>query len=143
MDDLKSIVQYHEQALRSIEDQLGRLVENQDRHEREWREEMATLGRLQDKNDRFLARAFRLGVVAVRRERVRRLEEDKRLAEKQVADRAAWEERQTSDRAALEERQTSDRAAWEERMERIERNIDRFLNGLPGRNGGNGSASPN
>lgn len=132
MDDLKSIVQYHEQALRSIEDQLGRLVENQDRHEREWREEMATLGRLQDKNDRFLARAFRLGVVAVRRERVRRLEEDKRLAEKQVADRAA-----------LEERQTSDRAAWEERMERIERNIDRFLNGLPGRNGGNGSASPN
>jgi uncharacterized protein YaiL (DUF2058 family) len=121
MDDLKSIVEYHEQALRSIEDQLGRLVENQDRHRREAREEMATLRRLQDKNDRFLARAFRLGVVAVRRERVRRLEDDKRL----------------------EAKQATDRAAWEERMERIERNIDRFLNGLPGRNGGNGAASPN
>ena len=121
MDDLKSIVEYHEQALRSIEDQLGRLVENQDRHRREARGEMATLRRLQDKNDRFLARAFRLGVVAVRRERVRRLEEDKRLAEKQVADRAAWEER----------------------MERTERNIDRLLEGFQGRNGGNGSGRAN
>ena len=132
MDDLKSIVEYHEQALRSIEDQLGRVVDNLDKLERKM-----------DRNEQFLARAFRLGVVAFRRERVRRLEEDKRLAEKQVADRAALEERQTSDRAAWEERQTSDRVAWEERMERIERNIDRFLNGLPGRNGGNGTASPN
>ena len=47
MDDLKSIVEYHEQALRWIEDQLGRLVENLDRRERKTEEEMATLRRLQ------------------------------------------------------------------------------------------------
>ena len=34
MDDLKSIVEYHEQALRSIEDQLGRVVENLDKLDR-------------------------------------------------------------------------------------------------------------
>ena len=110
MDDLKSIVEYHEQALRSIEDQLGRVVENHDKGERRM-----------DRNEKFLARAFRLGVVAIRRERVRRLEEDRRLAE----------------------RQATDRAAWEERMERIERNIDRFLEGFQGRNGGNGSGRAN
>ena len=139
MDDLKSIVEYHEQALRSIEDQLGRLVENLDRHERRTAEEMATLQRLQQRNDQFLARAFRLGVVAIRRERVRRREEDRRLEERQ----AAMEERQAADRAAMEERQAAGRAAWEERMERIERNIDRFLEGLQGRNGGNSAASIN
>ena len=128
MDDLKSIVEYHEPALRSIEDQLGRLVENLDRHERRTAEETATLRRLQQGNDQFLARAFRLGVVAVRRERVRRQEEDRRLEARQ---------------AAMESRQAADRAAWEERMERIERNIDRFLEGLQGRNGGNGAASIN
>ena len=101
MDDLKSIVEYHEQALRSIEDQLGRLVENLDRHERRTAEEMATLRRLQQRNDQCLARAFRLGVVAVRRERVRRQEEDRRLEERQ---------------AAMESRQAADRAAWEERQ---------------------------
>ena len=110
MDDLKSIVEYHEQALRSIEDQLGRVVENHDKGERRM-----------DRNEKFLARAFRLGVVAIRRKRVRRLEEDRRLAE----------------------RQATDRAAWEERMERIERNIDRFLEGFQGRNGGNGSGRAN
>ena len=139
MDDLKSIVEYHEQALRSIEDQLGRLVENLDRHERRTAEETATLRRLQQRNDQFLARAFRLGVVAVRRERVRRQKEDRRLEERQ----AAMESRQAADRAAWEERQTAGRAAWEERMERIERNIDRFLEGLQGRNSGNGAASIN
>ena len=114
MDDLKSIVEYHEQALRSIEDQLGRVVENLDKLDRKTEKQMEALRRLQQRSEQFLARAFRLGVVAVRRERVRRLEEDRRLAE----------------------RQATDRAAWEERMERIERNIDRFLEGLPGRNGG-------
>ena len=34
MDDLKSIVEYHEQALRSIENQLGQLVESQQRTQR-------------------------------------------------------------------------------------------------------------
>ena len=48
-----------------------------------------------------------------------------------------------ADRAAWEERQTAGRAAWEERMERIERNIDRFLEGFQGRNGGNGSGRVN
>ena len=89
---------------------------------------MATLRRLQQRNDQFLARAFRLGVVAIRRERGRRREEDRRLAERQ---------------AAMEERQAAGRSAWEERMERIERNIDRFLEGLQGRNSGNGAASIN
>ena len=110
MDDLKSIVEYHEQALRSIEDQLGRVVENLDK-----------IDRKVVRNEQFLARAFRLGVVAVRRERVRRLEEDRRLAERQAADRAAWEER----------------------MERTERNIDRMLEGFQDRNGGNGSGRVN
>ena len=80
---------------------------------------------MQQRNEKFLARAFRLGVVAVRWERVRRLEEDRRLAERQATDRAAWEERLATDRAA-----------WQERMERIERNIDRILEGFQGRNGG-------
>ena len=128
MDDLKSIVEYHEQALRSIEDQLGRVIENLDKLDRKTEKEMEALRRSQQRSEKFLARAFRLGVVAIRRERVRRLEEDRRLAE-----------RQATDRAACEERQATDRAAWEERMERIERNIDRFLEGFQGRNGGNGS----
>ena len=121
MDDLKSIVEYHEQALRSIEDHLGRVVENLDK-----------LDRKVARNEQFLARAFRLGVVAFRRERVRRQEEDRRLAERQATDRAAWEERQANDRAA-----------WEERMERTERNIDRMLERFQGRNGGNGSEQVN
>ena len=128
MDDLKSIVEYHEQALRSIENQLGQLVESQQRTQRsidifkeESQKQMEALLRLQQRSEKFLARAFRLGVVAIRRERVRRLEEDRRLAE----------------------RQATDRAAWEERMERIERNIDRFLEGFQGRNGGNGSGRVN
>ena len=121
MDDLKSIVEYHEQARRSIEDQLGRVVDNLDKLERKM-----------DRNEQFLARAFRLGGVAFPRERVRRKEEDKRLAERQAADRAAWEEKHATDRAA-----------WEERMERTERNIDRFLEGFQGRNGGNGSERAN
>ena len=75
----------------------------------------------EDSDRVFMARAFRLGVVAFRRERVRRQQEDRRLAE----------------------RQATDRAAWEERMERIERNIDRFLEGFQGRNGGNGSGRVN
>jgi len=121
MDDLKSIVEYHEQALRSIENQLGQLVESQQRTQRsfdtfkeESQKQMESLRRLQERSERFLARAFRLGVVAVRRERVRRLEEDRRLAE----------------------RQATGRAAWEERMERTERNIDRMLEAFQGRNGG-------
>ena len=128
MDDLKSIVEFHEQARRSIENQLGQLVESQQRTQRsldtfneESQKQMETLRRLQQRNEQFLARAFRLGVVAVRRERVRRLEEDRRLAE----------------------RQATDRAAWEERMERTERNIDRMLEGFQGRNGGNGGGRVN
>ena len=128
MDDLKSIVEYHEQALRSIENQLGQLVESQQRTQRsldtfkeESQKQMESLRRLQERSERFLARAFRLGAVAVRRERVRRLEEDRRLAE----------------------RQATDRAAWEERMQRTERNIDRMLEGFQGRNGGNGSGRVN
>ncbi len=128
MDDLKSIVEYHEQALRSIENQLGQLVESQQRTQRsfdtfkeESQKQMESLRRLQERSERFLARAFRLGVVAVRRERVRRLEEDRRLAE----------------------RQATGRAAWEERMERTERNIDRMLEGFQGRNGGNSSGRVN
>ena len=128
MDDLKSIVEFHEQARRSIENQLGQLVESQQRTQRsldtfkeESQKQMETLRRLQQRNEQFLARAFRLGVVAVRRERVRRLEEDRRLAE----------------------RQATDRAAWEERMQRTERNIDRMLEGFQGRNGGNGSGRVN
>ena len=128
MDDLKSIVEFHEQARRSIENQLGQLVESQQRTQRsldtfkeESEKQMESLRRLQQRNEQFLARAFRLGVVAVRRERVRRLEEDRRLAE----------------------RQATDRAAWEERMERTERNIDRMLEGFQGRNGGNGSGRVN
>ena len=128
MDDLKSIVEFHEQALRSIENQLGQLVESQQRTQRsldtfkeESQKQMESLRRLQQRNEQFLARAFRLGVVTVRRERVRRLEEDRRLAE----------------------RQATDRAAWEERMQRTERNIDRMLEGFQGRNGGNGSGRVN
>lgn len=128
MDDLKSIVEFHEQALRSIENQLGQLVESQQRTQRsfdtfkeESQKQMESLRRLQERSERFLARAFRLGVVAVRRERVRRLEEDRQLAE----------------------RQATDRAAWEERMQRTERNIDRMLEGFQGRNGGNGSGRVN
>ena len=128
MDDLKSIVEFHEQARRSIENQLGQLVESQQRTQRsldtfkeESEKQMESLRRLQQRNEQFLARAFRLGVVAVRRERVRRLEEDRRLAE----------------------RQATDRAAWEERMQRTERNIDRMLEGFQGRNGGNGSGRVN
>ncbi len=90
------------------------------------------LERKMERKEQFLARACRLGVVAFRRERVRRQEEDNRLAERQAADRAAWEEKHATDRAA-----------WEERMERTERNIDRFLEGFQGLNGGNGSGRAN
>ena len=36
----------------------------------------------------------------------------------------------------LEKQRAVDRAEWQERMERIERNLDRYLEGLQGPNGG-------
>jgi len=130
MEDLRAIVEYHEQALRSIEDQLGRVVERLDRNaaeaekrfqeaEKRFQEAEKRLERLEhhaEHNGRMLRRAFHLGVIAYRRERERRRHEDERL----------------------EQQRARDRAEWQERMTRIEANLDRFLSGLQGANGREG-----
>ena len=91
-----------------------------------------------------MARAFRLGVVAARRERVRRQQEERqrhggdqwlteqdRRLEKQIAEsRAEWEksraERQET-MTGVEQQRARDRAEWEKTVARIEEQRARDL----------------
>ena len=159
MDDLKSIIEYHEQVLRSLENQIGQLFESrqefedmikQDRAEAKLRAQQSDLSmkqfdRRMDRLEAFMARAFRLGVVAARRERVRRQQEERRRhegdqwltkqdrrLEKQIAEsRAEWEKKV----ARIEEQRARDLAASDKRMTRVGTTLERFLRGLQGSNG--------
>lgn len=104
MDDLRTIVEYHEQVLRSIENQLGHVVENLDLMRKERDEDRVAAKQQRDEDyrraqermahsARYLQRAFRLGVAALRRERTARQEADQKLAEQREADRREWLER--------------------------------------------------
>jgi hypothetical protein len=118
VDDLRTIVEYHEQVLRSIENQLGQVVANLDvmrkerdedraeakqqreqamqRQERAMQRQDEDYRRAQERmvhSERYLQRAFRLGVAALRRERTARQEADQKLAEQREADRREWLER--------------------------------------------------
>ena len=117
MEDLDSLWRYHEQVFRSFESQLGALIESHQKAE-------GRLDRLEsnldhqgsniDKLQRYTQHAVELDIRAHRRERQRR--------RKQIEE--------------LEKQRTVDRAEWQERMERIERNLDRYLESLQGPNGG-------
>ena len=162
MDDLKSIIEYHEQVLRSLENQMGQLFEGREETKQQMKRdrEQADLSMKQfngrmDRLEAYMARAFRLGVAAARRERVRRQQEERRRheedqwlgeqdrrLEKQIAEsraeweksRAEWEKRMTG----AEQQRARDLAASDERMTRFETNLDRFLKGLQGSNGKGG-----
>ena len=93
-----------------MEDQIGRLVESQQKTERN----VAAL-------TAYTRHAVELDIRAYRRERQRRRKEI-RDAEERIAEQRA-----------------KDRAEWLERVERTERNLDRLIESSKGRNGGNGS----
>ena len=133
MDDLKSIIEYHEQVLRSLESQISQLFEGEQETKQQMKKnrEQADLSMKQfnqrmDRLEAFMARAFRLGVTAARRERVRRQQEERRRheedqwlgeqdrrLEKQIAEsRAEWEKKMT----AADQQRARDDAAWEKRM---------------------------
>ena len=139
MDDLESLRKYHEQVFRSFEDQLGRLIEshqeaaeanqkaaeaNQKAHEesklRMDRVEstVAQLGRELANLTEYTRHAVELDIRAYRRERQRRRQEI-REAEERIA-----------------KQRTKDRTEWLERTERIERNLDRWIQSSNGSNGG-------
>jgi len=110
VDDLKTIVAYHQQVLQSIENQLGQVVENLDRFERSMEgAERQREGDRREANRRmshteiYLQRAFRMGVAAMRRERKARLEADQRLEEQRGADRREWQERHSRIERLLEQ----------------------------------------
>ncbi len=138
MDDLESLRKYHEQVFRSFEDQLGRLIEShQEAQERskqfekeskeseersKWRMDrvestIAQLGRELAALTSYTRHAVELDIRAYRRERQRRRKEI-REAEERIA-----------------KQRTQDRAEWLERTERIERNLDRWIQSSNGRNG--------
>ena len=117
MDDLDSLWRYHEQVFRSFENQLGTLIESHQKAEGRLDRLESNLGKLGlqvDKLQRYTEHAVELDIRAHRRERQRR--------RKQIQE--------------LEKQRAVDRAEWQERMERIERNLDRYLEGLQGPNGG-------
>lgn len=137
MDDLKSIIEYHEQVLRSLESQISQLFEGEQETKQQMKKnrEQADLSMKQfnqrmDRLETFMARAFRLGVVAARRERVRRQQEERRRheedqwlgeqdrrLEKQTAEsRAEWEKKMTD----ADRQRAQDRAEWEKRAAQIE-----------------------
>ena len=134
MDDLESLRKYHEQVFRSFEDQLGRLIKshqeaveaNQKAHEesklRMDRVEstVAQLGRELANLTEYTRHAVELDIRAYRRERQRRRQEI-REAEERIA-----------------KQRTKDRAEWLERTERIERNLDRWIQSSNGSNGDRG-----
>lgn len=83
MDDLKTIVEYHEQMLRSLESQINEFVGSlsqleQDREaaRRQREEERRVADQRMAHIEMYLQRAFRMGVAAMRRERKARLEAD-------------------------------------------------------------------
>ena len=110
MDDLDSLRKYHEQVSRSLEAQIGRLVESQQKTERN----VAAL-------TAYTRHAVELDIRAYRRERRQRRKEI-RDAEERIAEQRA-----------------KDRAEWLERVERTERNLDRLIESSKGQNGSNGS----
>ena len=134
MDDLESLRKYHEQVFRSFEDQLGRLIEshqkaveaNQKAHEesklRMDRTDavIAQVGRELTNLTEYTRHAVELDIRAYRRERQQRRKEI-REAEERIAKQRA-----------------QDRAEWLERTERIERNLDRWIQSSNGSNGGRG-----
>lgn len=114
MDDLRTIVEYHEQVLRSIENQLGQVVANLDVMRKERDEDRVAAKQQRDQDyrlaqermahsERYLQRAFRLGVAALRRERNARQEADQKLAEQREADRREWMERHARIELLLEQ----------------------------------------
>ncbi len=127
MDDLDSLWRYHEQVFRSFENQLGTLIESHqkaegrlDRLESNLDRQGSNLDKLGlqiDKLQRYTQHAVELDIRAHRRERQRRRKEIQEAEER------------------IEKRRAVDRAEWQERMERIERNLDRYLEGLQGPNG--------
>ena len=130
MDDLESLRKYHEQVFRSFEDQLGRLIESHQKSieaNRKAHEEsklrmdrvesnIAQLGRELENLTEYTRHAVELDIRAYRRERQRRRKEI-REAEARIAKQRA-----------------QDRAEWLERTERIERNLDRWIQSSNGRN---------
>lgn len=141
MDDLESLRKYHEQVFRSFEDQLGRLIEShqeaagrskqfeqqakesQERSKQRMdRVESAIdqLGRELANLTEYTRHAVELDIRAYRRERQQRRKEI-REAESRIA-----------------EQRTQDRTEWMERTERIERNLDRWIQSSNGRNGSKG-----
>ena len=144
MDDLESLRKYHEQVFRSFEDQLGGLIEfhqksiesnreafetnrkafeaNRQAHEESKlrmdrvESNIAQLGRNLANLTEYTRHAVELDIRAYRRERQRRREEI-REAEARIAKQRA-----------------QDRAEWLERTERIERNLDRWIQSSNGRN---------
>ena len=130
MDDLDSLWRYHEQVFRSFESQLGALIESHQKAEGRLDRLESNLDRLEgnldrqgsnldklglqiDKLQQYTQHAVELDIRAHRRERQRR--------RKQIEE--------------LEKQRAVDRAEWQERMERIERNLDRYLESLQGPNG--------
>ncbi len=141
MDDLESLRKYHEQVFRSFEDQLGRLIESHQKSiesnqksieaNRKAHEEsklrmdrvesnIAQLGRELENLTEYTRHAVELDIRAYRRERQRRRKEI-REAEARIA-----------------KQRSQDRAEWLERTERIERNLDRWIQSSNGRNGSEG-----
>ena len=134
MDDLESLRKYHEQVFRSFEDQLGSLIEshqeaveanrkaNEESKLRMDRVEanIAQVGRELENLTEYTRHAVELDIRAYRRERRQRRKEI-REAEERIANQRA-----------------KDRAEWLERTERIERNLDRFIQSSNGRNGSPG-----
>jgi len=149
VDDLESLRKYHEQVSRSLEDQLGRLVESQQKTEeanRKANEEsklrmdrvesnIAQIGRELTNLTDYTRHAVELDIRAYRRERQRRRKEirdaEERIAEERAKDRAEWLERTERIEGNLER--------TERNLERTERNLDRLIEGSEGRNGSNGS----
>jgi len=137
VDDLKSIIEYHEQVLRSLESQISQLFEGEQETKQQMKKnrEQADLSMKQfnqrmDRLEAFMARAFRLGVTAARRERVRRQQEERRRheedqwlgeqdrrLEKQIAvSRAEWEKKMTD----ADRQRAQDGAEWEKRASQID-----------------------
>ena len=134
MEDLDSLWRYHEQVFRSFESQLGALIESHQKAEGRLDHVEASMQASTERLDRvekileavagrtealevYTRRAVELDIRAYRRERHRRRKEIQESEERN------------------EKRRGAERAEWQARMGRIERNLDRWLEGLQGPNG--------
>ena len=120
MDDLESLRKYHEQVFHAFEDQLGRLIESNQKAREESKLRMDRVESDLAALTSYTRHAVELDIRAYRRERQRRRKEI-REAEARIAKQRA-----------------QDRAEWLERTERIESNLDRWIQSSNGRNGGKG-----